>query len=113
RPAPSGATVKGVDRAAGTTAQQRGLLDGRLRTAATGATGPGKALLDTVLAWDGSYDTANAAGTGDPGGAGWEALKDAAVATLPRAARSWLGSPSRSHQFDFGGADGVAFKQLT
>jgi penicillin G amidase len=111
--APSFATVKGVDRAAGTTAQQRGLLDGRLRTAATGATGPGKALLDTVLAWDGSYDTANAAGTVDPGVAAWEALKDAAVATLPRAARSWLGSPSRSHQFDFGGADGVAFKQLT
>src|SRR4029453_6441741 len=112
RPAPSGATVKGVDRAAGTTAQQRGLLDGRLRTAATGATGPGKALLDTMLAWDGSYNTANAAGTVDAGVAAWEALKDAAVATLPRAARSWLGSPSRSHQFDFAGGDGGALKAI-
>ena len=111
--APSFAAVKGVDRFAGTNAQQRALLDGRLRAAAAGATGPGKALLDTVLAWDGSYDTADAAGTVDPGVAAWEGLKDAAVATLPRAARSWLGSASRNHQFDFGGADGVAFKQLT
>jgi penicillin amidase len=110
--APSFGAVKGIDRVSGTHAQQRALLAGRIKAAANGATGPAKALLDTVVAWDGSYDKANAAGTVDPGVASWEALKDAAVGTLPRAARAWLGQPSRSHQFDFGGADGVAFLRL-
>jgi hypothetical protein len=41
-----------------------------------------------------------------------EALKDAAVRTLPAAARGWLGEPGRSHAFDFGGADGAAFLAL-
>jgi penicillin G amidase len=110
--APSFAAVKGVDRVSGTHAQQRSLLAARLRAADSSASGPAKALLDTVLAWDGDYDTADAAGTVNPGVAAWEALKDAAVATLPRAGRTWLGRASRSHQFDFGGADGVAFKRL-
>jgi hypothetical protein len=66
-----------------------------------------------VLAWDGDYDTVDGAGTVDPGVAAWEALKDAAVGRLPRPARGWLGGPSRSHRFDFGGADGVAFKRLS
>jgi penicillin amidase len=109
--APSFAAVKGVDREAGTHAQQRTLLDARLRAAA-GATGPAKALLDVVLAWDGSYARTDATGTVDPGVAAWEALKDAAVRTLPRAARGWLGQPGRSHAFDFGGADGAAFARL-
>src|ERR1044072_5923152 len=59
--APSYDVVKAVDRAAGTHAQQRSLLDAQVRAAATGASGPAKALLDTVVAWDGSYDTQNAA----------------------------------------------------
>ena len=110
--APSYAAVKGIDRVAGTVAQQRPLLDARLRAAATGATGPAKALLDAVVAWNGGYDLTNAAGTVDPGVASWEALKDDAVRTLPRAARSWLGGPGRSHAFDFGGADATAFHRL-
>jgi penicillin G amidase len=110
--APSFDTVTGVDRVAGTHAQQRPLLDARLRAAAAGATGPAKSLLDTVLAWDGSYDTANADGTVDPGVAAWEALKDASLRSLPRPARTWLGAPSRSHQFDFGGSDATAFLRL-
>jgi acyl-homoserine lactone acylase PvdQ len=111
--APSFAAVKGVDRIAGTHAQQRTLLDARLRAADTGASGPARALLDTVLAWNGDYDTTDSAGTVNPGVASWEALKDAAVGRLPRAAQDWLGRASRSHQFDFGGADGVAFKTLS
>jgi penicillin G amidase len=111
--APSYDALKAVDRSAGTHAQQRGLLDKRIRAAATGATGPGKALLETVLAWDGSYDTVDGAGTVDPGVASWEALKDAVKATLPGAAQTWLGDNSRSHQFDFGGADGVAWKRIS
>jgi hypothetical protein len=110
--APSYDAVKAVDRVAGTTAQQRPLLDGRLRAAAAGAAGPAKALLDTVVAWDGSYDRVDAEGRVDPGVPAWEALKDAAVRTLPEAARSWLGGPGTSHAFDFGGADGAAFRRL-
>ena len=104
--------VKAVDRAAGTTAQQRPLLDGRLRAAAAGATGGAKTVLDTIVAWDGNYDRTDAAGTVDPGVAAWEALKDAAVQELPAAARGWLGEPGRSHAFDFGGADAAAFLAL-
>jgi penicillin G amidase len=83
-----------------------------VRAAASGATGPAKALLDTVVAWDGSFDRTNAGGRVDPGVAASEALKDAAVRTLPRTARGWLGRASRTHQFDFGGADGVAFLRV-
>ena len=109
---PSYSAVKGVDRDAGTHAQQRALLDGRIRAAAAGASGPAKALLDAIVAWDGSYATTDAGGTVAPGVAAWEALKDEAVRTLPRASRGWLGGPGRSHVFDFGGADGVAFLRL-
>ena len=65
-----------------------------------------------MVAWDGSYDRTDAAGTVDPGVASWEALKDAAVNSLPRASRDWLGGPGGSHVFDFGGADAVAFLRL-
>ncbi len=111
--APTYDAVKGIDRMSGTHAQQRALLDAQVRAAATGATGAAKSLLDTLVAWDGSYDETDAAGTVDPGVASWEALKDAAVATLPRASRDWLGGPGGSHVFDFGGADAVAFSRLT
>jgi acyl-homoserine lactone acylase PvdQ len=110
--APSYDAVKAIDRVAGTHAQQRALLDARIKAAANGATGPAKSLLDARAAWAGSSDVSAAAGTVDPGVASWEALKDAAVATLPRASRDWLGGPGRSHAFDFGGADGVAFLRL-
>jgi acyl-homoserine lactone acylase PvdQ len=110
--APTYDAVKGIDRVAGTTAQQRPLLDARLRAAAAGARAPGKAVLDTVLAWDGNYDVTDAAGTVDPGVAAWEALKHAAVIKLPKAARGWLGSHGGSHPFDFGGADATAFHRL-
>jgi len=110
---PSYAALKAVDRRAGTVAQQRPLLGRRLRGVAVGADGRARVLLETVLAWDGSYDRVDGAGTVDPGVAAWEALKDAAADLLPRAARRWLGQPSRSHQFDFGGADGTAFLSLT
>jgi penicillin amidase len=106
--APSYDAVKGVDRVVGTTAQQRPLLDAQLRAAAAGASGAAKQVLDTIVAWDGSYDRTDAAGTVDPGVAAWEALRDAATRSLPRAARAWLGGPGRSHAFDFGGAAGTA-----
>jgi len=84
------------------------LLDAQLRRAATGATGGAKTVLDTIVAWDGNYDRTDAAGTVDPGVAAWEAFTAAAVNSLPRAARDWLGGPGRSHQFDFGAAAATA-----
>ena len=110
---PSYDATKAVDRAAGTTAQQRVLLADALRSAAAGASGPARTLLDTIVAWDGNYDRVDAAGTVDPGVAAWEGLKDEAVKLLPAAARDWLGAPGASHPFDFGGADGAAFRLLT
>jgi hypothetical protein len=79
--------IKAVDRAAGTTAQQRPLLDARLRALAARANGPAKTLLDAIVAWDGNYDRTDAAGTVDSGVAAWEVLKDEAVELLPRARR--------------------------
>jgi penicillin G amidase len=111
--APSYDAIKAIDRSAGTMAQQRVLLDEALRGAAADATGPAKTLLDTIVAWDGNYDRTDAAGTVDPGVAAWEAFKDEAVKLLPAAAGEWLGEPGRSHPFDFGGADGAAFRELT
>jgi penicillin G amidase len=110
---PSYDAVKAVDRTSGTTAQQRSLVEGRLRAAANGATGGAKTVLDTILAWDGNYDRTDAAGTVDPGVAAWEALKDEAVDLLPAAVDDWLGGVGRSHAFDFSGADGAAFRDLT
>ena len=111
--APSYEAIKAVDRVAGTTAQQRSLTDAQLRAAATGATGGAKSVLDAILAWDGNYDRTDAAGTVGPGVAAWEALKDEAVALLPRGVDDWLGGVGRSHAFDFSGADAVAFRELT
>jgi acyl-homoserine lactone acylase PvdQ len=105
--------VKAVDRTAGTTAQQRPLLEDQLREAANGATGGAKTVLDTILAWDGNYDRTDGAGTVDPGVAAWEALKDEAVKLLPAAVDDWLGGVGRSHAFDFSGADAAAFRDLT
>jgi penicillin G amidase len=111
--APSYDAIKAVDRVAGTTAQQRSLVDSQLRAAAAQASGGAKTVLDAILAWDGNYDRTDAAGTVDPGVAAWEALKDEAVDLLPGAVDDWLGGLGRSHAFDFSGADAVAFRELT
>jgi len=111
--APSYDAIKAVDRVAGTTAQQRSLVDAQLRAAAAQATGGAKTVLDAILAWDGNYDRTDAAGTVDPGVAAWEALKDAAVDLLPRAVDDWLGGVGGSHAFDFSGADAAAFRELS
>jgi penicillin G amidase len=106
---PSFDAVKAVDRSTGTIAQQRPLYAAQLRKADGGATGTAKSLLDTILAWNGSYNEVDANNTVDPGLAAWNALKDALVKReLPAAARSWLGAPGSSHQEDAGGAAGTA-----
>jgi acyl-homoserine lactone acylase PvdQ len=110
---PSLETMKAIEREAGTTAQQRPLLDARLRAARDAAAGPGRAVLDAILGWDGDYDRTDANGTVDPGVAAFEAFKDAAERReLPAAARRWLGQRGGSHPFDVGGAEAAALNGL-
>jgi len=110
---PSLATLKAVEREIGTTAQQRPMLDGRLRAAQAAATGQARAVLDTIVAWDGNYDRTDANGTVDPGVAAFEALKEAAEATLPRAMRTWLGQRGGSHPYDIGPAEAAGIRGLS
>ncbi len=109
---PSYDALKGVERTAGVTAQQRPLLDAKLRAADAAASGAGKAVLDTIVAWDGNYDRADGSGTVDPGVAAFEALKEAAEDTLPAAAVRLLGQRGGSHPFDMGAAETTAFHSL-
>jgi hypothetical protein len=106
--------LKRIDRRAGTIAQQRPLLTERLAVIERGLSGGAGDVLERIRAWDGSYHAVDpATNTVDPGVAAWEALQEAAVRRLPRAARDWLGQPSVNHQFDFGGADATAFLTLS
>lgn len=98
---PSFDSVLGVDRLAGSVAQQRPLLTGLLRKADRGATGGAKTVLDTILAWDGSYDRVDANGTVDPGVAAFgQFLAAIGKRTFSPAARTLLGTSGSSHQFD-------------
>ena len=63
--------TKLVDEYAGTHAQQRVLLDDRLRQIRKGATGQAAKVLDTILDWGGDYDRTNSNGTVRPGVATW------------------------------------------
>jgi penicillin G amidase len=85
--------MENVVRDAGTVAQQYPLSRPRLARAAQGATGPAKAVFDTLLAWNGHYDQTAGDGTVDPGVATWEAFRQAAgklaIEPLGPAAR-WL-----------------------
>jgi penicillin amidase len=78
--APSWEAMEGVVRDAGTVAQQYPLTRPRLAAANRGATGPAKAVLDTLLAWNGHYNETAADGTVDPGVATWDAFRQAAAA---------------------------------
>ena len=102
---PSYEALKNVDRVAGTTSQQRPLMDTKLRAAQAAASGPGRVVLDTIVAWDGNYDRAGGDGTVDAGVAAFDALKDAAERRLPAAAVTWMGQRGGSHPFDIGGAE--------
>jgi penicillin G amidase len=107
------AGLKAIERRIGTTAQQRPLLDGKLRAAQAAASGPARTVLDTILAWDGNYDREDASGTVDPGVAAFEALKKAVKDTLPKAAVTLLGERGGSHPFDMGAAEAAGFHAAT
>ena len=55
---------KAVDRRSGTTAQQRPLFGRQLRRARRGSKGKARALLTTLIEWDGSYSRADSARQG-------------------------------------------------
>jgi penicillin amidase len=107
------AGLKAIERRIGTTAQQRPLLDGRLRAAQAAASGPARTVLDTILAWDGDYDRQDAGGTVDPGVAAFEALKAEVEGTVPAAARRLLGERGGSHPFDMGAAEAAGFRSIS
>ncbi|MDX6583982.1 MAG: penicillin amidase [Solirubrobacterales bacterium] len=103
----------------GTTAQQFPFVSRRkLRRAEAIAKGPGKAALGVLLAWDGDYATADAAGTVDPGVATWEEFKDRLEAILlapmadPGAAADLAGNTGLSHQFDITNGESLALRTL-
>jgi acyl-homoserine lactone acylase PvdQ len=60
----------------GTIAQQRPLVEGKLMAALQGSTGRARAVLRTLVDWDGSYARTNGAGTVSPGVATWQEFKD-------------------------------------
>ena len=115
---PTFASVEAVDQVTGQTAEARPLLQSALSTADAGATGPAKAVLDTLLAWDGNYTRTDAAGTVDPGVAAWDAFRTAAVDEGVRKpygsiAVSLMGAtPGTSHQFDLSYAQAFALEHL-
>ncbi len=116
--APTFASVQGVDRVTGQTAEARPFLQDALSRADAGATGPAKVVLDTLLAWDGNYTRTDAAGTVDPGVAAWDAFRDAVVDVGVRKpygsiAVALLGAhPGDSHQFDVSYAQAFALEHL-
>jgi hypothetical protein len=59
----------------GTIAQQRPLLGRELAEALQGSTGRARAVLRTLVNWDGSYARMNGAGTVSPGVATWQEFK--------------------------------------
>ncbi|HKP91333.1 MAG TPA: penicillin acylase family protein [Thermoleophilaceae bacterium] len=59
----------------GTIAQQRPLVDGKLKAALAGSTGRARAVLKVIVGWDGSYARTNGAGTVAPGVAAWQEFK--------------------------------------
>lgn len=109
--------VAHVDRVTGTVAQNRPLASRRLKAARRAARGPGRVVLDTILAWDGSYDRVDENDTVDPGVAAFDAFKAAAIdVALPGVDREALGlvegGRSSSHEFDVTLLEAYALRTL-
>jgi penicillin amidase len=114
-----GASFEGMQeliRHVGTTAQQRPLASRRLQAAARGARGPARAVLEALLAWNGSYHQAGPDGTVDPGVAIWETFKDKAeklaLAPLGKGAERLAGRTGSSHAFDISNGEAYALRML-
>jgi len=89
---PSYEGAKSLLRTVGTTAQQRPLAQARLRRAAARATGTAKAVLDALLAWDGSYHRTDDAGTVDPA---WRSGRSSRTSSRPPRSSGSAGTSRR------------------
>jgi len=101
----------------GTTAQQFPLRDKRkFKRARTLAGADGRAVLDALAAWNGSYDKEDADGTVDPGVAIWEELKDQNekifLRKLDAKGIGIAGQTSNSHMFDITNGEAAALRKL-
>ena len=116
RRGPSFEGAQDLIRHVGQTAQQLPLSRRKLRAAARSARGPAKALLDALVAWDGSYHRTAGDGTVHPGVAIWEAFKDEAeklaLAPLGPGAERLAGGTGSSHAFDISNGEAYALRVL-
>ena len=105
-----------VDRLTGTIAQQRPLASADLRRALRRSAGDATTVLQTLLAWNGSYNQVDGAGTVDPGVAAWEEFKAAAqrvaLGRFPEKAELLDGGKGTSHAFDASNGDAYALRTL-
>ncbi len=117
RRAPSFEAAENAVRLAGSFAQQRPLATRLLRRVDKGATGDAKTLLDTLLAWNGSYAEVDGNNTADPGVVAWETFKAAAatraVAALGKGAERFPDRPGTSHAFDMTDKEAYALRTLS
>ena len=108
---PSLAALERLLHRSGTTAQQRPLVGGRLERALAGSRGHARAVLRTILRWDGSFARTDAHGTVDPGVATWQAFKDevhdVALDPMGPGALQVDGENAPFHHFD--ASNGVEF----
>jgi penicillin amidase len=111
------AAAENAVRRTGTFAQQRQLAAPLLRRVAKGSSGNAKLVLDTLLAWDGNYDTTDGGGTVDPGVTTWETFKELAakraVAPLGKGADRWSSRPGSSHAFDITDKESYGLRTLS
>jgi hypothetical protein len=109
--------TKLVDEFAGTHAQQRVLLDGRLRQIRKGATGQAATVLDTILNWGGDYDRTNSNGNVLPGVAAWKTFTEIAAKRrfgkfTGEGAESVLDTRGSSHKFESTLAEVQALRKM-
>ncbi len=117
RKTPTFAGLQAVIHTAGTTAQQRPLATADLRAALGHAHGHARIVLETILAWDGSYAQTDAHGHVAPGVAAWQAFKVAAqnlalVRLGKGAALIGGGGPNSEHIFDVSLGQAYALRTL-
>jgi penicillin amidase len=115
---PSYEASRAIDRSSGTIAQQYPFARPKLRRARRLSRGPGRAVLDALLAWDGSYARMADDGRVHEAVAIWEELKDRAEAIAlgpfggALATRLLSGEPGSSHEFDASNGEAFALRTL-
>jgi penicillin G amidase len=101
----------------GTIVEQRPLVEGRLKAALAGSSGSARAVLKTLVDWDGSYARQDSKGTVDPGVATWEAFKVAAqklaLDPLGKGADEVDGENADYHFFDASNGKAFALRTLS